>query len=48
MTKERNLPPRDDRRKEAATSMECRALEKVLPVVVTRRTATIPQLTSLF
>ena len=32
MVEEGHLPPEDDRRTEAATSMEHRALAKVLPV----------------
>ena len=32
MTEEGHLPPRDDRRTEAATFMEHRALAEVLPV----------------
>ena len=32
LVKEGHLPPRDDRRAKAATSMEHRALAKVLPI----------------
>ena len=42
MAEERHLPPGDARWTEAATSMERRALAKVLPVEVIRQTATIP------